>query len=428
MVAGIKSERRPASNRNPRPECVGIRNIVEEFRREVLRHLSPEEPATRTLILQQAAEIAAARVNAKTDEELEELDDGISAKIDELLGHPIRMELDPQHGPQPVYDPGREEVARAFADVRYGHAIPLEMHHEKFIAWCGTKARTQGDDRRALKFLRTWCETNGVSPTLQAITKKVAALFRDEMHTVAPDRDYVTLNKYLHRLSRYWCWLMERQHVEVDVWAKLKRPAPYVVLDEDKERSFTDDEMRRLLAGPASLAMQDLMRIGALTGARLDVIVDLKVKHCAEGLFSFKPQKKETSRRDVPIHPALVPIVERRTAGKGADDDVFPEWPGPKKAGSVRERSFKTSNQFTEYRRRVGVEDLRPGKRRSLVNFHSFRRWFVTKAEQADQLENIIKAVVGHKRKGITLSRYSAGPLMEQARRCVEAVKLPAGV
>ena len=25
MVAGIKSERRPASNRNPRPECVGIR-------------------------------------------------------------------------------------------------------------------------------------------------------------------------------------------------------------------------------------------------------------------------------------------------------------------------------------------------------------------------------------------------------------------
>ena len=26
MVAGIKSERRPASNRNPRPECVGIRN------------------------------------------------------------------------------------------------------------------------------------------------------------------------------------------------------------------------------------------------------------------------------------------------------------------------------------------------------------------------------------------------------------------
>jgi hypothetical protein len=26
MVADIKSERRPTSNRNPRPDCVGIRN------------------------------------------------------------------------------------------------------------------------------------------------------------------------------------------------------------------------------------------------------------------------------------------------------------------------------------------------------------------------------------------------------------------
>ena len=29
MVAGIKSERWPASNRNPRPDCIGIRNQDE---------------------------------------------------------------------------------------------------------------------------------------------------------------------------------------------------------------------------------------------------------------------------------------------------------------------------------------------------------------------------------------------------------------
>ncbi|MFH8566824.1 hypothetical protein ACH4EA_39095, partial [Streptomyces sp. NPDC017988] len=78
------------------------------------------------------------------------------------------------------------------------------------------------------------------------------------------------------------------------------------------------------------------------------------------------------------------------------------------------------------YRRSVGVDHVVPGQRRSLVNFHSFRRWFITKAEQADQPESIIAAVVGHKRKGMTLGRYSAGPLIAQARRCVEAVKLPA--
>lgn len=50
------------------------------------------------------------------------------------------------------------------------------------------------------------------------------------------------------------------------------------------------------------------------------------------------------------------------------------------------------------------------GKRRSLVNFHSLRRWFITKAEQAGQPESIIAAVVGHKRQGMTLGGYSGGP------------------
>jgi hypothetical protein len=40
-------------------------------------------------------------------------------------------------------------------------------------------------------------------------------------------------------------------------------------------------------------------------------------------------------------------------------------------------------------------------------------------------MEHIIAVVVGHKRTGMTLGRYSGGPLLEQARRCVEAVKLP---
>jgi len=98
--------------------------------------------------------------------------------------------------------------------------------------------------------------------------------------------------------------------------------------------------------------------------------------------------------------------------------------PAPQ-ANSEREESFKAFNAFTTYRRGVGVDEVIPGKRRSLVNFHSFWRWFITKTEQADQPESIIAVVVGHKSQGMTLGRYSAGPLIEQARGCVEAVKLP---
>jgi integrase len=259
---------------------------------------------------------------------------------------------------------------------------------------------------------------------LQAITRKVAIRFRDALPEIAGRQSPVTLNKYLGRLSRYWAWLVNREEAENNVWdrVKLSEPKPTPM---QQERPFTDDEIRSLLNGPAQQRMHDLMRIGALTGARLDAVVDLKVKDCADGLFTFKPQKKEPGSRAVPIHPDLAEIVARRTEGKTPEDDLFPEWPAPRKAGSMRERSFKASNQFTAYRRSVGVDQAIQGKRRSLVNFHSFRRWFITKAEQADQPESIIAAVVGHKRKGMTLGRYSAGPLVEQARRCVEAVRLP---
>lgn len=60
------------------------------------------------------------------------------------------------------------------------------------------------------------------------------------------------------------------------------------------------------------------------------------------------------------------------------------------------------------------------------MNFHSFRRWFVTAAERAGQPPHIISGAVGHTRLGMTLGVYSGGPSVEQQlRACVEAVRLP---
>ena len=167
------------------------------------------------------------------------------------------------------------------------------------------------------------------------------------------------------------------------------------------------------------------MLIGALTGARLDAIVDLKVKDVVDGAFTFKPQKKERTARDVPIHTALASIVAKRTKGRSGEDPFFPEWPAPAKEGSLRERSSTASNRFTAYRRACGVDEVVVGKRRALVNFHSFRRWFITKAERAGNTGDLVAAVVGHKRSGMTLGRYSEGPEWEAARRCIDSVKLP---
>ena len=61
-------------------------------------------------------------------------------------------------------------------------------------------------------------------------------------------------------------------------------------------------------------------------------------------------------------HSALVDLVARRTKGKHGADHLFPECPVPKRSTSQRERSFRASNEFTEYRRSVGVEEVVPGR------------------------------------------------------------------
>lgn len=81
------------------------------------------------------------------------------------------------------------------------------------------------------------------------------------------------------------------------------------------------------------------------------------------------------------------------------------------------------------WRRDLNLDARQEGRRQSDADFHSFRRWFATKAEQAGQPPHTISAVLGHEegRGGMTLGVYSAGPSLEQRRAVVEAVRLPPG-
>jgi integrase len=374
----------------------------------------------------EALTIAAHRARADA-EEREGLDAAIADRAEDMRGDPVATEADEDGNPVYIYDLEREKRATAFADMAMGHATPIGHHHAAYLSHSHTKARTQGDSRRAIAFLTEWCGKAGVQATLEAITRKEALRFHDTLPTLrgAPPSP-VTLNKYLGRLSVYWQWLRHRELVDVDPWQGIKIKPPQTPHNE-LERPFTDHEVHRLLTGETSPALHDLMRMASLTGARLEALVDLRARDVdlKAHTFTFKPQKKEKAARAVPIHSSLVEIIARRVKGKTGADDLFPEYPVPKLSTSQRERSFAASREFTEYRRAIGVDETVPGKRRSLVNFHSWRRFFVTKAEQAGQPEHLIATVVGHKRPGITLGRYSSGPLLEQLRVVVESVELP---
>ncbi|TXN25077.1 integrase [Methylobacterium sp. WL9] len=333
---------------------------------------------------------------------------------------------DPEHGPfeQEEARPEQARKADLFSDVAYGRATPIDLHHEAYLAQLFVTRRTKSDDERALKLILQWCARDGIPPSVERIDGKRAYAFADALKEMT-GLDHVTLNKYIGRLSSYWQYLVQRTDAaKTNVFAGVVVKGPKKPHDQ-KERPFSNGELARLLLGPATPHMSDLMMIGALTGARLDAIVRLRVCDTANRCLLFQPQKSETTARYVPVHPDLAVVIARRTAGKAPSDDLFPEWPPVLDPNSKRERSFKASNHFTDYRRSIGVSHDIPGVRRSLVNFHSFRRWFISRLEQADVADSLIAAVVGHKRSGITLGVYSEGPVMRSARRAVAKVRLP---
>jgi hypothetical protein len=266
-----------------------------------------------------------------------------------------------------------------------------DAHLPAFLASRGElKADTRKRHEAAVKNLSAWLRREGMPTTVQSVNRRVAVTYVDQLLPGRPDPQ---------RLSSYWQWLVKREHATSDPWRDLSTVRRVTV---EPERAWTDDEARALLSGPCSPSLSLLMKVAALTGARLDAIINMRV---VGDTIILPPQKKERGSRTIPRHSHLREAL--------AD---FKGWQWT--------NSGAASALFVLYRRKVLGPDP-PGRRRAVANFHSWRRWFIFQAERAGIDERIISDVVGHARRSQT-GRYSAGASMEQMRVCVEAVKLPA--
>lgn len=316
-----------------------------------------------------------------------------------------------------------DEAARTFYEVSSGQATPIAEYFEEWIADRGFTASSLPHHRKAIAVLTGWCKAARVKPTLEALTNRVAWDFRDKcLRARYPDPK--TFDKHLWSYRSYWKWLARRSRVEANPWLGMSDDghSKRIRAQGARKRPFTDMEIRSLLSGRPPEPLHDLMMVAALSGARINAICELRMRDCQDGCFTFRRAKQEPEDRRVPIHSELSEIVARRAAKKGPEEFLFHECP---EATARRPRSAAASQAFTRYRRALEVDEKADWKRQSNVDFHSFRRWFTTKAEQAGQQPHIIDAVTGHKRPGETLGRYSLGPSMAQLRDCVEAVKLP---
>jgi integrase len=358
---------------------------------------------------------------AQSFEELEQIEAAFDETVERILGNPVGSEHGVNGEERPVYEQENEEQARRLVDIVSKSVVPVGFHFDDFMAEKAPQPKYAYRFKTAVRKLEAWLQdqSNGARIGVRQINRELARRFiRDKR---AEGASPATVKGYQSCLGVYWSWLEDKRLVEPDVWINHRVEAGD---DEGDKRPFTDNEVKVLLQGPAPLLIKDLMMLAALTGMRRSEITNLKVGNCKGAVFDVQGGKTKAARRRIPIHSDLEEIVTRRCAGKRDDEYLLEGLSSPASRGASG-RGSKLGEVFTKYRRKVGVDDRQSGDGQSLVDFHSFRRWFCTKAEQAGIQEHLIASVVGHTRKGMTFGRYSAGPSDAQRRSVVDAVSLP---
>lgn len=326
-------------------------------------------------------------------------------------------EIEKEHG---------EEAAGSFYRSATGQVF--DAHLDAWFLEVAVSPKTEDARRLAAKNFMDFAE----SPSLSQVDRFLVGRFVS--HLLGDNGlGRVTVNQKVNVLKGYWSFLHKKGHVaegKLNLFADQSVPTPSFKSSQHnesgKKRPWTDAELKALVEGlgeQEDRVLEGFVMISSLSGMRVNEIAELRVGWCRDGIFDIQHSKTRAGLRKVPIHSGLLEIVEKRIAGKADDAYLFSELLPPPKPSI--QRSSKISKKFKRFRLKV-IVDLKPkGQRQSPVDFHSLRRWFITKAEQAGQIREIIEAVVGHKRQGESFGRYSGGPSIAQRRACVEAIKLP---
>jgi integrase len=283
--------------------------------------------------------------------------------------------------------------------------------------------KTLLERRITIQNLKEWSTLRGIGDARKVTREDAKAFIKGHEGKAAS-----TVSKVLQAVRGYWTFLKdEGVAVDPEVWKGLTPKRSRRDELQDRERPFTEAELKKLFDGAPSARLFDTMRIALLTGMRLAEIGDLRVEHVdlKKLTVNVPGTKAVASSRIIPLHPTLVPLMKARTKGKEAREYIIDELEDRERKYG-RKRSGALTMEFMRYRQSVGVDDTREGKRRALVNFHSFRRTADRYMIEAGVAPIVIDSFFGWKNQGAMRVRYAVNAdLMRQMRDALAWLKLP---
>jgi len=334
-----------------------------------------------------------------------------------------------------------EDRAGMLATIAYGRATPIGPLADQWVADKPMKAKQKLDYRRAIAKLEAWLSDKGLPPTMETITKQVAATYRDETFVKGGVHSR-TANKDLSAISGLWKHAERKDLIEGNPWRG--QFLPQVDPASSHKRPFSDTEVGTLLTSlsspttPMQALLRDTVTVLALSGLRVEEwasmrVADLKDLDGPLPYVALRGTKTAAARRDVPIHPNALPIIRRRIADKAPEDYLVRELNTPPE-GSAWGRGQPITKEFGRLRKRLGIDEREEGARQANVDLHSLRRWFIAKVRDAINegaagfSMRTVAEVVGHEKGELGLSmtsRYANQEPMTAKVACVRAVRLP---
>jgi len=230
-----------------------------------------------------------------------------------------------------------------------------------------------------------------------------------------------TVKRKLGEVRNYWRYLQSHQIVAEDrdpfTHRRIKDPANRRTTRDEERTAWSKAEVVMLWTKAEArkdAPLAQAIRLAAYTGARIEGVAQLRVSDIrtdpeTQIRFMRMADKTQAGDRDVPIHPAIEPLIDRLIQDADTADYLVHSTAKNK----YDERSQPIGKRFGRMKTALGYDERHV--------FHSIRYTVAGMFQDAGCAEGVAADIVGHLKPGLTFGLY--GGITAMKLRYTELVR-----
>ena len=324
----------------------------------------------------------------------------LEGKLDKLYGSKEADAI--LHSDDPQWE-GQEPNSLAKKNFIEAHKLtdqsysPLSLVSKKFLAEESKSLKNSSYRRKQthIEHFITWTSNRDITKINKKIVGEyVTSIIQNNNPASA------TISNTVSNVGSFFRWAEGRGYIEYNPFSNLKLPKRNK--GSQNRKPWSDENIMTFLKSEL-IGVNEFIAtcVSLYSGMRLDEICNIQKTVINDNCFKVLEGKTKASRRKIPIHPVLKPLVERFLDSK---EEVY-LIKGIKRGGYDNKRSWNFQKKLGRLRKKIGIPEG--------VVFHTLRNTFVTRMENLGIPRNHISQIMGHEDSNMALDIYSAGLAIE---------------